>query len=193
MNHLFKSIIFLIAATLPFWIAARILIYVSRKKRNEQAQIRTEFVLTTFFVYLIFLAAMTVIPTQMTSFRNPNFDELNFIPILNSIKCFLPEDGTGKPKIMFVCLENIIGNIVLFIPLGILLPFASKRFHSLKRILVFAFCISLSIEVIQFFSRFLGNFRVVDIDDILLNTLGAFIGFRILCLCQRRNLTNQWT
>lgn len=188
MNHLFKSIIFLIAGTLPFWIASRIIIYVSRKKRNEQRQIRTEFILTTFFVYLIFVAAMTVIPTRMSSFINPNFDDLNFIPILNSIKGILP-DETGKP----IYLVNIIGNIVLFIPLGILLPLASKRFHSLTPLLVFAFSLSLSIEVIQFFSRFLGNFRVVDIDDILLNTLGAFIGFCVLCLCQRRNLTNQWT
>jgi glycopeptide antibiotics resistance protein len=191
MNHLLKSIIFLIAVTLPFWIAARIKIYVSRKKRNEQAPIRTEFILTTFFVYLIFVAAITVIPTQMSRFIKPNFDDLNFIPILNSIKCFLP-DETGKPKMSVLCHQNIIGNIVLFIPLGILLPFASKRFYSLTRVFVFAFCLSLSIEVIQFFSRFLGNFRVVDIDDILLNTLGACIGFSVLCLCRRRNLTNQW-
>ncbi len=98
MNQLFKTIILLIAITLPFWIAARIKIYVSRKKLNEQAQIRTEFILTTFFVYLIFLAAITVIPTQIANVRNPNFDDLNFIPLLNSIKCFLP-DETGKPKI----------------------------------------------------------------------------------------------
>jgi glycopeptide antibiotics resistance protein len=173
-------------------IAARIIIYISRKKRNEQAQIKTEFILTTFFVFLIFLAAITVIPTQMSSFINPNFADLNFVPILNSIKCFLPDDGTGKPKIVFVCLANIIGNIVLFIPLGILLPFVSKKFHSLKRLCIFAFCLSLSIEAIQFLSRFLGNFRVVDIDDILLNTLGAWIGFRVLCICQKRNLITEW-
>ena len=191
MNPLFKSIIFLIAVTLPFWIAARIKIYFSRKKRNEQAPIKTEFILTTFFVYLIFVAAITVIPTQMSRFIKPNFDDLNFIPILNSIKCFLP-DETGKPRMSVLCHHNIIGNILLFIPLGILLSFAITKFHSLKRILVFAFCLSLSIESIQFFSRFLGNFRVVDIDDILLNTLGACIGFLVLCLCQqRRILTNQ--
>ncbi|MDQ4120751.1 MAG: VanZ family protein [Acidobacteriota bacterium] len=190
MNHLFKSIIFLIAITLPFWIAARIIIYLSRKKRNEQAQIRTEFILTTFFVYLIFVAAITVIPTQMSSFRNPNFDDLNFIPILNSIKCFLP-DVTGKPEVSKLCHQNIVGNIVLFIPIGFLLPFALKGFHSLKSILVFAFCLSLSIEVIQFFSRFFGNFRVLDIDDILLNTLGACIGFGVLGLFQKRKLVGR--
>lgn len=192
MNHLFKSIIFLIAVTLPFWIAARIIIYVSGKKRNQPAQIRTEFILTTFFVYLIFVAAITVIPTQMSGFIKPNFDDLNLIPALNSIKCFLPRE-TGKPEMSVLCHQNIIGNILLFIPLGILLPFALERFHSWKRLCVFAFCLSLGIEAIQFFSRFLGNFRVVDIDDILLNTLGACLGFGVLCLFQRRNLTNQWT
>lgn len=130
-----------------------------------------------------------MVPTQMSSGRNPDFDDFNLIPILNSIKCFLP-DVTGKPKIMFVCAANIIGNIALFVPLGILAPLALKRFHSVKRILVFAFCLSLSIEVIQFFSRFLGNFRVVDIDDILLNTLGAYIGFRVFCLFNGREAEN---
>jgi glycopeptide antibiotics resistance protein len=192
MNQLIKSIIFLLAVTLPFWIAARIKIYVLRKKRGEQAQIRTEFILTTFFVYLIFVAAVTVIPTQMSRFRKPNFDSLNFIPIRNSIKCFLPGE-TGETAMSVLCHQNIIGNIILFFPLGILLPFALKRFHSLKRVLVFALCLSLSIEAVQFFFGFLGNFRVVDIDDILLNTSGAWIGFRVLCLCQRRNPTNQQT
>ena len=192
MNQLFKSIIFLIAVTLPFWIAARIKIYVSRKKQNEQARIRTEFILTTFFVYLIFVAAITVIPTQISRFIKPDFNDLNFIPILNSIKCFLPAE-TGEPKMSVLCHQNIIGNIVLFIPLGILLPFALKMFHSFKRVFVFAFFLSLNIESIQFLSRFLGNFRVVDIDDILLNTLGACIGFGVLYLCQKSNLINQWT
>ncbi|WP_234125059.1 VanZ family protein [Clostridium hydrogenum] len=35
---------------------------------------------------------------------------------------------------------------------------------------------SVSIETIQFFVRYIGEFRSSDIDDVILNTIGAFIG-----------------
>ena len=156
MNQLFKSIVFSIAVALPFWIAARLKIYVSRKKRNEQAQIFREVILTTFFVYLVFVAAITVVPTQMSGYRNPREHYLNFIPIRKTIKCFSP-DATGRLDLR-LCHRNFVGNILLFIPLGILLPLVSKRFNSLMRILIFAFCLSLSIEAIQYISGYIRQF-----------------------------------
>lgn len=35
---------------------------------------------------------------------------------------------------------------------------------------------SLSIETIQFLVRYIGEFRSSDIDDVILNTIGTFIG-----------------
>ena len=49
----------------------------------------------------------------------------------------------------------------------------------LLRVMTIAFCLSLSIETIQFFSRFIGSLRAVDIDDVLLNTLGACLGYAV--------------
>ena len=46
-----------------------------------------------------------------------------------------------------------------------------------KRVLLFALSLSLSVESIQFLLRFFGNPRAVDIDDVILNTLGACVGF----------------
>ena len=64
-------------------------------------------------------------------------------------------------------------------PLGFLLPLTSGRLRSLTRVLAIAFCLSFSIETIQFILRFVGNDRAVDIDDVLLNTFGACLGFVI--------------
>ena len=64
-------------------------------------------------------------------------------------------------------------------PLGILLPLISTRFQSVKRMLLLALCVSLTIETLQFVLRFVGNARAVDIDDVILNTLGACVGFVI--------------
>jgi len=63
------------------------------------------------------------------------------------------------------------------VPLGILLPLVSNRFLTFKRVLLFALFLSLSVESIQFLLRFFGNPRAVDIDDVILNTLGACVGF----------------
>ena len=83
------------------------------------------------------------------------------------------------PNLAAFCLRNTLGNVVLFLPLGILLPLTFDRFRSLKRVMAIALCLSLGIETIQFFSRFIGSLRAVDIDDVLLNTLGACLGFAI--------------
>jgi glycopeptide antibiotics resistance protein len=66
---------------------------------------------------------------------------------------------------------NVVGNIIIFIPLGIYLPSFKKD----KRVLVnliFIFSVSLFVETIQ---GLLG-IGVSDIDDIILNCLGGWIG-----------------
>lgn len=69
--------------------------------------------------------------------------------------------------------ENLIGNIAVMIPFGILYPCVSKWDTKYITMLVNAFVFVLGIEVFQLFSAF-GAF---DVDDILLNCLGASIGY----------------
>ena len=64
---------------------------------------------------------------------------------------------------------SFIGNIIIFIPLGILIPLLYKI--SSKKVILIGFLISLLIEIIQLFLK-----RGTDIDDLILNTLGVFIG-----------------
>ena len=44
---------------------------------------------------------------------------------------------------------------------------------------VVAIIASTLIELTQYFSRLVGNYRQVDIDDVILNTLGALLGYFI--------------
>lgn len=68
---------------------------------------------------------------------------------------------------------NLLGNVVGFIPLGffISMKFRKKAFSFLSVFFVFLF--SLTMETIQLIFRI----GVFDVDDLLLNTLGGFIGF----------------
>jgi glycopeptide antibiotics resistance protein len=120
-------------------------------------------------------------PLPMTSFKNSDSTYTNFIPLINSIECFLP-NRANAPEMWKHCLENIVGNIVLFIPFGALLPLISDKFQLLKRVFIVAVLFSLSIELIQFSAQYFGSFRTVDIDDVIFNASGACAGFYVFRL-----------
>ncbi|WP_010284679.1 VanZ family protein [Bacillus timonensis] len=76
----------------------------------------------------------------------------------------------------YIWIINIAGNIGVFIPFGIVLPVLFPRLSNFFFFLC-AFVIGISsLEVLQLFSM-LGSF---DVDDIILNTIGAVIGFILL-------------
>ncbi|WP_223596113.1 VanZ family protein [Neobacillus bataviensis] len=72
-----------------------------------------------------------------------------------------------------IIIENLVGNVIGFAPLGFILPLLSKRFLKLKPVILAAFSLSLTYEVLQLLFEF-GSF---DVDDLILNTLGGFLGF----------------
>lgn len=69
---------------------------------------------------------------------------------------------------------NLLGNIAVFIPFGIFLYLYKLRNIFLVSFLA-AFC-SCSVELLQYAFKI----GVTDIDDVILNTLGAFIG-AVIC------------
>ena len=82
--------------------------------------------------------------------------------------------------------ENLVGNVVVFIPFGFLLPYVQKGAAKFPVLLLNAFLFVLGIEVFQLFSAF-GAF---DVDDILLNCFGASMGWVIYRVWERRKGNN---
>lgn len=72
-------------------------------------------------------------------------------------------------------------NVVLLMPFGFLAPLCCRRMRSLLPVAVGGFGLSLLIELSQ-----LLNNRSTDIDDLILNTLGALAGWGLWRLWQRR-------
>lgn len=68
-------------------------------------------------------------------------------------------------------LLNIVGNVVLFMPFGFILPALVKR-ANLLHVFILTIMLSLSIEVAQLITK-LGSF---DVDDLFLNTVGGVAG-----------------
>lgn len=77
-------------------------------------------------------------------------------------------------------LPQYVENILLFLPIGALLPLLYRSFQKLSRCILYSFFFSLAIELAQLLC-----FRATDIDDLLMNTLGAAAGFGIFALLKK--------
>ena len=72
---------------------------------------------------------------------------------------------------------NLGGNVLCFMPFGFFLPWLFRSMDRFYLAVLLSLYLSLLIELTQLFLR-VGSF---DVDDLLLNTLGGFLGF----LCYR--------
>lgn len=74
---------------------------------------------------------------------------------------------------------HLVGNILAFIPLGIFIPVltGNKLFSGVK-VFLLALLLSLGYEVTQLVT----GMGIFDVDDLMLNTLGGFIGYIIYTL-----------
>ncbi|MDX5568641.1 VanZ family protein [Streptomyces sp. ID05-04B] len=73
--------------------------------------------------------------------------------------------------------KQIGGNLLLGVPFGVLVPVVAPRARGLLRVLLLTAAVMLLVEFAQ---GALVNGRVFDIDDVILNTTGALIGYLIL-------------
>lgn len=63
----------------------------------------------------------------------------------------------------------------MFMPIGFFSPLLWTKLNSLKKVTLFGFGISFIIEFTQLFLS-----RATDIDDLILNTIGAMLGYLVL-------------
>lgn len=75
---------------------------------------------------------------------------------------------------------NLLGNVVMFVPLGYFLPSLFGRLRSFFKTVLFALCIIVTVETVQYFTM-LGT---CDIDDLILNLAGVAVGYPIWRLCR---------
>ena len=77
-------------------------------------------------------------------------------------------------------IEDLLLNIILFLPFGFLLPYIWPKLNGWKTILL-AFCVSTIIEITQYFA----HWGCLGLDDIFNNTLGACIGYSCFVFYKR--------
>lgn len=160
---------FILVLVVPLWIYFRI----QQNNQRKTILVTRELMVNIFFFYLLTVIYLTLEPFH---FSPPNMNEgkMNVTPYVQILYQY-------KYKPPFFWMLYTLGNIILFIPFGFLLPFFyKKQFRALVTIGLAVLC-SFSIELIQYFFTM---DRAADIDDFILNVFGAIIGYFLYFITQ---------
>ena len=96
----------------------------------------------------------------------------NFVPfktILNYIAMY-------KNGYQALSIYNLLGNFVLFLPMGALLPCVFRGLNRFGRVVPCILVMVITIEVLQFVLRV----GIIDVDDVIFNLIGAMLGYGII-------------
>ena len=173
MQSLFSRLLFFMFLSLPIYLLLRIF-YV--KLTNKTFQIQREVPLCLFAVFMVGLLALVFQPgevyildgarQQITVWeRITTQNGINLVP-------FYTISGFFKGKFDTRFIINIVANILMFSPMGFFLPLLWERWRKFSKVFFAGLTFSLTIEFTQLFIA-----RSVDIDDIILNTLGVMLGY----------------
>ena len=116
--------------------------------------------LALLIFYLAALTFIIVFKMQFSLEELGHYRSINLIPF-----------GDEKNPRFFLQLGL---NAVMFMPFGFMLPVLWEKCRTWSSTLLAGFFTSLAIEIIQLFS-----FRATDVDDLIMNTLGAYLGYVI--------------
>ena len=167
------SFLFLEIVFASIWLVIRSVVWIKQRHIDW----KREAVLLLMYINLAVIIRFTFFPMSKVDGQVQPlvFDiatafpfRVNLLPLVNLF------DYDSKRDL----LVNVIGNVAMFIPSGIVLPIIYKRLDTFVKVLLAGSSISLCIEIIQLpFSV-----RATDIDDLILNVVGVVMGYGIYAL-----------
>ena len=172
MIFLTYDIHLLFLATSIGWVIARLIRFAIQKRGS----LTRELTLVILFLFLWFLIRRTMEPYILTLDRSPL--PPNLVPLRGLAQMLRRAMMVGNSITWWIVAINIIGNVVGFVPVGFLVSVLTPNRHKGWIALAIGFAVSLTIEILQL--SFV--IRVFDVDDLLLNSLGAWFGFLIFLL-----------
>ncbi|RDY27699.1 VanZ family protein [Romboutsia weinsteinii] len=144
------------------------------EKKNSKGRYILYIIFITYLVVLFKIVLFKYEPLAdiIKGDIGADFRSANLIPFKTILDFF----SIGmKDNSLLWAFSNIFGNVCIFMPLGYLLPLFFEKFRSLKNIVIVALAVSMFFELSQYFG-YLGS---LDIDDLILNTLGGVSGYLV--------------
>lgn len=129
-------------------------------------------------MYVALLASVTLLPIRWRSdlTRWPDNWHPQLVPIWNLMA------GIADGDRRLATLAGAAGNVLLFVPLGFLLPLVLPRLDRRWRVLTVGAGVSLLIELAQLP---MPGVRRADVNDLLLNVAGTALGWLLYALVSR--------
>ncbi len=122
-------------------------------------------------LWLLFGQRMTVVLSGMwtENYWNDFTQKINLIPMHTIVGFWENLQGGGRTHAII----NLVGNVIMLVPLGFFIPCVFRKAGTFRRSMLYALITIVCIEIIQLVTL-LGS---LDIDDLILNMLGAAIGY----------------
>lgn len=129
--------------------------------------------LALLVAYLVVLAFLTLRPASADIESNIRVNLKPWATIGTALRL-----GPGT-----VPFARLVGNVLAFVPLGLLLPLAFRRLWW-PLVILCGLLLSAAIEVTQYgLSLYVGHwYRAADIDDVIVNTAGTVVGLAMFGL-----------
>ncbi|MFI8191745.1 VanZ family protein [Streptomyces sp. NPDC085946] len=121
----------------------------------------------------VFMVAFAVVLARLTLQPSPASEALTHTNVHpgRSLRAYLDQPGLRDAA------KQIGGNLLLGVPFGVLVPVVAPRTRKILRVLLLTALVMLLVEFAQ---GAMITGRAFDIDDVILNTTGALIGYLLL-------------
>ena len=117
-----------------------------------------------FLLYIVVLLRITVFRASFGRYPLFSHGQIELVPFVGLIQIF----HNSVPMFLYL----FVGNLIWFVPLGLLLPVLTR---ARKSTILWGLGLSLYIEV----SQFIFGTGVSEVEDLILNTAGTGIGYCI--------------
>lgn len=153
------------------------------KDTQEKDKIRMFWLKILFIIYCLLLITILFLNNayRVTVFQNVNifskehFETSNIVPfgtIIEYINRLINQNIRASIVIL-----NLVTNLLLFTPMGFFIPILFKnKIKNTKQFILMMVVITLFVEILQFIT-YRGT---TDIDDIILNTIGAVLVYELM-------------
>ena len=130
-----------------------------------------------FVLYLVLLTYFLFFAEEMGRSPDARAEYSYNLTLFKEIRRFILYRDILGWRAVFL---NIFGNVLAFMPFGFFLPVIWERTRHWYITVILSFAMSLTVETMQLVGK-VGSF---DVDDLLLNTIGGFVGYIIFALAK---------
>lgn len=142
-------------------------------------------IIYSLILYLLSVYFLVILPLpDPESVTNTYRDMMQLKPFkfvsdfLKHTSLKISEPGTYKAALFQGVFTQPVFNIIMTIPFGMYMRYYFKK--SKKEVVLYSFLLSLFFEISQLsglFGIYPGPYRLFDVDDLMLNTFGGYLGF----------------